>query len=81
MKSQRRWAGILKMAESGFFQSGVDLTVIALWLGHEDPATTHLYLEADLKMKEAALCHLEDPGQAPLRFHAPDRLLSFLEAL
>lgn len=26
-------------------QSGVDITVIALWLGHEDPATTHLYVE------------------------------------
>lgn len=32
-------------------QSGVDITVIALWLGHEDPATTHLYVEADLTMK------------------------------
>jgi site-specific recombinase XerD len=62
-------------------QSGVDLTVIALWLGHEDPATTHLYVEADLEMKEAALRHLEDPGPTPLRFHAHDRLLSFLEAL
>ena len=62
-------------------QSGVDLTVIALWLGHEDPATTHLYVEADLEMKEAALRHLVDPGPAPLRFHARERLLSFLEAL
>ena len=62
-------------------QSGVDLTVIALWLGHEDPSTTHLYVEADLEMKEAALRHLEDPGPAPLRFLARDRLLSFLEAL
>src|SRR5207247_4118014 len=33
-------------------QSGVDITVIALWLGHEDPATTHLYIEAALAMKE-----------------------------
>jgi integrase/recombinase XerD len=33
-------------------QSGVDLAVIALWLGHEDPATTHMYVEADLAMKE-----------------------------
>jgi len=62
-------------------QSGVDLTVIALWLGHEDPATTHLYVEADLSMKETALRRLEDPATAPLRFHARDHLLSFLEAL
>jgi integrase/recombinase XerD len=62
-------------------QFGVDLTVVALWLGHEDPATTHHYVEADLAMKEAALAQLEDPRTAPLRFRARDRLLSFLEAL
>ena len=33
-------------------QAGVDLTVIALWLGHESTATTHMYVEADLAMKE-----------------------------
>src|ERR1700730_1135114 len=27
-------------------QSGVDITVIALWLGHESPATTHINVEA-----------------------------------
>jgi site-specific recombinase XerD len=62
-------------------QSGVDITVIALWLGHEDSATTHHYIEADLAMKEAALRHLEDPSPEPLRFRAGDRLLAFLEAL
>jgi site-specific recombinase XerD len=25
-------------------QSGVDMAVIALWLGHESPSTTHMYL-------------------------------------
>lgn len=62
-------------------QSGVEITVIALWLGHEDPATTHLYIEADLTMKEAALRRVADPAPKPLRFNAPDRLPAFLEAL
>ncbi|MAG57041.1 MAG: integrase [Planctomycetes bacterium] len=62
-------------------QSGVDITVIALWLGHEDTATTHLYVEADLAMKEAALRRIDDPGGKPVRFKAQDRLLAFLEAL
>jgi integrase/recombinase XerD len=62
-------------------QSGVDITVIALWLGHEDTATTHLYVEADLAMKEAALRRLDEPSLKPVRFNAPDRLLAFLEAL
>ena len=62
-------------------QSGVDITVIALWLGHEDTATTHHYVEADLAMKEAALQRVEDPAPQPLRFTATDNLLDFLEAL
>lgn len=62
-------------------QSGVDITVIALWLGHEDTATTHLYVEADLAMKEAALRRVEEPAPRPLTFTANDRLLAFLEAL
>ena len=32
-------------------QSGVDITVIALWLGHEDPSTTNIFLEADLEVE------------------------------
>jgi len=62
-------------------QSGVDITTIALWLGHEDPATTHRYIEADLAMKDAALQRLEAPTMAPVRFKARDRLLAFLKAL
>jgi site-specific recombinase XerD len=62
-------------------QSGVDISVIALWLGHEDTATTHIYLEADLAMKEAALKRLHEPALKPLTYKAPDRLLAFLEAL
>ena len=62
-------------------QSGVDITVIALWLGHEDTSTTHLYVEADLAMKEAALKRIQGPTPRPVRFKAPDRLLAFLEAL
>jgi site-specific recombinase XerD len=62
-------------------QSGVDLTVIALLLGHEDPGTTHRYLEADLAMKEAALRHVTDPSPRSPRFRADDRLLAFLKTL
>ena len=62
-------------------QSGTDLAVIALWLGHESPATTHQYLEADLAAKQAVLRRLTDPGSAPTRFQPADRLLAFLEGL
>lgn len=62
-------------------QSGVDITVIALWLGHEDTATTHMYVEADLAMKEQALMKLQPSTATPGRFRASDSLLSFLQSL
>jgi site-specific recombinase XerD len=62
-------------------QSGVDLAVIALWLGHATPATTHMYLEADLSMKESAIGRLTPPRTAAPRYRPPDRLISFLQRL
>lgn len=63
-------------------QSGVALEVIALWMGHEQPITTHGYVEADLQMKEASLRRLEEVPAARRPRRAPEsRLLSFLEAV
>jgi site-specific recombinase XerD len=62
-------------------QSGTDITVIALWLGHADPATTHQYLAADLAIKEAALRRLHPPDVPLARFHPDDQLLAFLDQL
>ncbi len=62
-------------------QSGVDITLIALWLGHESPATTHIYIEADLKMKEAALKLVQPPSTKQVRYRPPDGLLRFLQGL
>ena len=62
-------------------ESGTDLAVIALWLGHASPTTTHQYLEADLAAKEAVLQRLDDPAPAKTRFRPGDRLLAFLETL
>jgi len=62
-------------------QAGVDITVIALWLGHESPVTTHHYVEADLAMKERALARLQEPDTALRRFRASDSLVQFLKTL
>ena len=62
-------------------QSGVDITVIALWLGHESPATTHTYIEADLAMKERAMQALSPPKVQSVRYKPDDRVLAFLRGL
>jgi len=62
-------------------QAGVDISVIALWLGHESPVTTHQYVEADLAMKEQALAKLHEPDTALQRYRAPDSLIDFLKTL
>ena len=62
-------------------QAGVDITVIALWLGHERPTTTHAYVEADLGMKQRALDKLAAPALAQPRFSPGDDLLAFLDGL
>lgn len=62
-------------------QSGVDITVIALWLGHENPSTTHMYIEADLSMKERALQRLKPLGAKASRYKPPDQLMQFLVTL
>lgn len=62
-------------------QAGVDISVIALWLGHESPSTTHHYVEADLRMKERALARLHEPEAKVQRYRAPDSLIDFLKTL
>lgn len=62
-------------------QSGVDLSVIAMWLGHESIQTTHQYLQADLESKKKALASLKSPHLAPSRPAAKKPLMQFLEGL
>jgi site-specific recombinase XerD len=62
-------------------QSGVEIAVIALWLGHESPATTHIYVEADLKMKEEALKLVQLLTAKQVRYKPLEGLLRFLQGL
>jgi|ERR1700679_1491155 integrase/recombinase XerD len=78
--------------ERGFFESshstamallqyGVDIAVIALWLGHESIETTNEYLHANMAIKEKALATLQPVGKKFRRFIAGDTLLEFLATL
>jgi len=61
--------------------AGVDISVIALWLGHEGTATTQIYLHADLRLKEQALARTTPTKTQTGRYRAPDALLTFLDDL
>ena len=68
-------------AAMALLRHGVDLSVIALWLGHESTETTQMYLHADMQLKEQALAHANPSRRVPARFRPPDALLAFLESL
>lgn len=68
-------------AAMALLQSGVDVSVIALWLGHEDIRSTQAYLHADLAIKERALARTTPTSATPGRFRPSDPLLAFLESL
>lgn len=63
-------------------QGGVDTSFIALWLGHESPATTQIYLDANLALKEKILDKMEPWNRTKAgRYHPEDSLLKFLKEL
>lgn len=69
-------------AAMALLESGVDETVIALWLGHESVDTTQIHIHANLSLKEKALARTK-PQQVgrSKRFRPDDELIAFLEGL
>jgi integrase len=62
-------------------QAGIAPEIIALWLGHESPVTTHFYVEADLEMKQRTLEKLTPVKVKHNAFEPTDELLRFLNQL
>jgi hypothetical protein len=58
--------------------AGIDITTIALWLGHESIKTTYIYQHADPALKEQAIARLAPFGAKPGRYRPSDALLAFL---
>ncbi len=61
--------------------AGNDVTVIALWLGHEQISTTNVYLHADMTQKQQAIDRTNPLAAKPGRYRAPDVLMAFLKDL
>ena len=68
-------------AAMNLLHAGVDITVIALWLGHESPTTTRIYLHADMALKEQAIARTTPPDTNVGRYQPTDALLTFLNQL
>jgi integrase/recombinase XerD len=68
-------------AAMALLHAGVDLSVIALWLGHESTRTVQAYLHADMTLKERALARTAPPNTPTGRYRAPDQLINFLNSL
>ncbi len=68
-------------AAMSLLHAGTDITVIALWLGHEHSETAQIYIHADQTLKQRALDRTTPPGIRPGRYRPPDTLLAFLEQL
>jgi site-specific recombinase XerD len=82
LRSKRVSPHVLRHAAAmELLHAGVDPTVIALFLGHESVETTHIYLEADLAMKQKVLAKTTPHEGCPGVYKPDDALLAFLKAL
>jgi site-specific recombinase XerD len=61
--------------------AGVDMSVIAVWLGHATTASTDVYLHADMDVKQRALALVTPAAVKPGRYKPPQDILAFLDGL
>jgi hypothetical protein len=50
-------------------------------MGHEQERTTHVYLHADLALKQRTPDRITPPSGHPGRYRAPDSVIAFLDNL
>ena len=61
--------------------AGVDVSVIALWLGHSDTHSTDAYLHADMSIKQAAIDRTRPPSVKTGTYHPQPDILAWLTSL
>jgi len=61
--------------------AGVDVSVIALWLGHTDTHSTDAYLHADMAIKQAAIDRTRPPNVKPGIYRPEPDILAWLTSL
>lgn len=68
-------------AAMNLLAAGVDVAVIALWLGHADTHSTDAYLHADMAIKQAAIDRTRPPGVKPGTYRPEPDILAWLASL
>jgi integrase/recombinase XerD len=68
-------------AAMNLLAAGVDVSVIALWLGHADTHSTDAYLHADIAIKQAAIDRTRPPDVRPGTYQPEPDILAWLTAL
>lgn len=62
-------------------QAGVDISTIAIWLGHNSIETTHKYMVADLEIKRKAMEKAGIIDNSVPKYKPSNNLLEFLSKL
>jgi integrase/recombinase XerD len=68
-------------AAMNLLQAGVDVAVIALWLGHQNTASTDPYLHADMTIKQTAIDRTRPPDVKPGTYTPTPGILTWLDTL
>lgn len=68
-------------AAMNLLHAGVDVAVIALWLGHQHTTSTDVYLHADMATKQTALERTRPPDVPAGTFTPEPNILAWLRAL
>lgn len=68
-------------AAMNLLQAGVDISTIAIWLGHESIETTHKYMVADIELKRKAMEKLDETTNNSYNYKPSDAILDFLKNL
>lgn len=62
-------------------RAGVDISTIAIWLGHTSIETTHKYMVADIELKRKAMEQAGTVGDSSLQYKPSNDILAFLNTL
>lgn len=68
-------------AAMNLLAEGVDISVIALWLGHQRTQSTDAYLHADMNIKQAAMDRTRPANTSPGTYRPEPNILAWLKTL